>query len=89
LSPFLNQNKHFAPNNSGHSFINDPGMTDTADVRASIKLRFVNTQGHTCVTARTMSLTKKGGKAGKMEFKSLDGTLKVPLNLTHLMKTRR
>ena len=59
-------------------------MTDTAEVKASIKLRFVNTEGRSCVTARTMSLTKK---KTKMEFKSLDGTLKTTTNRNEKVST--
>ena len=59
-------------------------MTDTAEVKASIKLRFVNTEGRSCVTARTMSLTKK---KTKMEFKSLDGTLKTTTNTNEKVST--
>jgi DNA repair protein RAD50 len=59
---------------NGQSFINDPTMTDSTEVKASIKLRYVSSSGVDCVTSRTMSLIKK---KTKMEFKSLDGTVKT------------
>lgn len=59
---------------SGQSFINDPSMTDTAEVKANIKLRFTNRQGHPTVVVRSFQLTKK---RTKMEFKALDGVVRM------------
>jgi len=54
--------------------VNDPGMTDTTEVKASIKLRFNNSGGETNVINRSLQLTKK---KVKLEFKALDGMLKM------------
>ena len=59
---------------SGQSFINDPSMTGKAEVKANIKLRFTNRQGHSTVVVRSFQLTKK---RTKMEFKALDGVVRM------------
>ena len=59
--------------NKGQSFVNDPGMTDATEVKASIKLRFNSASNEVCVLSRSMQLTKK---KVKLEFKQLDGTIK-------------
>ncbi len=59
---------------AGHSFVNDPGITDTTEVKAQIKLRFNNYAGEVNVIARSLQLLKK---AKTMQFKALDGTLKT------------
>lgn len=59
---------------SGQSLVNDPGMTDTAEVKASIKLLFQNRSGKTCVATRSLQVTKK---RTKLEFKAVDGVLKL------------
>jgi DNA repair protein RAD50 len=60
--------------NKGQSFVNDPGMTDSVEVKASIKLRFNNAANEVCILQRSMQLTKK---KVKLEFKQLDGTVKM------------
>jgi len=59
---------------AGHSFVNDPGMTDSSEVKAQIKLRFNNAAGEVNVVSRSLQLTKK---KVKMEFKALDGLLRI------------
>ena len=49
-------------------------MTDTAEVKASIKLLFQNRSGKTCVATRSLQVTKK---RTKLEFKAVDGVLKL------------
>ncbi len=58
--------------NSGQSLINDPGMTDAAEVKAHIKLRFKNRNDHTCVVTRALQVTKK---RTKLEYKALEAAL--------------
>ena len=58
----------------GRSFINDPSMTDTAEVKANIKLRFMNKQGKATVVVRSFQLTKK---KNKLEFKALEGVVRM------------
>lgn len=59
---------------SGQSFINDPSMTESVEVKANIKLRFTNRQGNATVVVRSFQLTKK---RTKMEFKALDGVVRM------------
>ena len=59
---------------SGQAFINDPSMTDSSDVKASIKLKFKNRRGFACVATRLLQLTRK---RSKLEFKALDSILKT------------
>ena len=59
---------------AGHSFVNDPGMTDSSEVKAQIKLRFNNSAGEVNVISRSLQLTKK---AKTMAFKALDGLLRM------------
>lgn len=54
----------------GQSFVNDPGMTNTTEVKAHIKLRFNNQAGYPTVVARSFQVTKK---KSQIQFKSLDG----------------
>ena len=54
----------------GQSFVNDPGMTNTTEVKAHIKLRFNNQAGYPTVVARSFQVTKK---KTQIQFKSLDG----------------
>jgi len=49
-------------------------MTESAEVKAHIKLRYVSASGIDSVTSRSMSLVKK---KTKLEFKSLDGTMRT------------
>lgn len=71
---------------SGQSFINDPSMTESAEVKANIKLRFINRQNTPTVVVRSFQLTRK---RTKMEFKALDGVVKMndkngeKVSLTH------
>ena len=62
---------------AGHSFINDPGMTDSSEVKAQVKLRFNNAAGEVNVVSRSLQLTKK---KVKMEFKALEGMLRIKNN---------
>jgi DNA repair protein RAD50 len=59
---------------SGQSFVNDPSMTDSTEVKANIKLRFLNKRGQAAVVIRSFSLTKK---RTKVEFKALDGKVSM------------
>jgi DNA repair protein RAD50 len=59
---------------NGQSFINDPGMTDSTEVKAHIKLRFINRAGNPSVVVRLFQITKR---RAKLEFKSLDGTVRI------------
>lgn len=52
--------------------INDPGMTDAAEVKAHIKLRFKNRNEHTCVVTRALQVSKK---RTKLEYKALEAAL--------------
>ena len=45
--------------NKGQSFVNDPGLTDATEVKASIRLRFHNAHNEVCILQRSMQLTKK------------------------------
>ena len=58
---------------NGQSFINDPTMTDSTEVKANVKLRFSNKAGKLSVVARSIQLTKK---KARMEFKALDGAIR-------------
>lgn len=59
---------------SGQSFLNDPSMTDSSEVKASIKLQFQNRNEEVCVAVRSLQVVKK---KSKLEFKTLDGVLKT------------
>lgn len=59
---------------SGQSIVNDPTMTDTNEVKASIKLQFTNKAGKKTVTVRSLNITRK---RTKMEFKQLDGVVRT------------
>ena len=58
---------------NGQSFINDPTMTDSTEVKASVKLRFTNKASKPSVVVRSIQLTKR---KTKMEFKALDGVIR-------------
>lgn len=47
-------------------------MTDSAEVKAHIKLRFKNRNNYTCVVTRSLQVTKK---KNKLEYKALDAAL--------------
>lgn len=59
---------------NGQSFVNDPAMTDSSEVKAHVKLRFENRRGATCVAVRSMQVLRK---KNKLEFKALDSVLKT------------
>jgi len=59
---------------SGRSFINDPSMTDTTEVKASVKLRFLNKQSKATVVVRSCQLTKR---RNKLEYKALEGVIRM------------
>eukprot|EP00571_Detonula_confervacea_P010665 CAMPEP_0172307014 /NCGR_PEP_ID=MMETSP1058-20130122/7955_1 /TAXON_ID=83371 /ORGANISM="Detonula confervacea, Strain CCMP 353" /LENGTH=1404 /DNA_ID=CAMNT_0013019073 /DNA_START=130 /DNA_END=4344 /DNA_ORIENTATION=- len=61
-------------NKSGQSFVHDPRSMGQTSVKASIKLRFNNTQGLSMVVARSMEVTQKKTSAS---FKALDGTIRT------------
>lgn len=61
-------------NKSGQSFVHDPRSMGQTSVKASIKLRFNNTQGSSMVVARSMEVTQKKTAAS---FKALDGTIRT------------
>lgn len=49
-------------------------MTDATEVKAHIKLRFQNRSDQTCVSVRSLQVSKK---RSKMEFKALEGVLRT------------
>lgn len=59
---------------SGSSFVNDPTVTDSAEVKANIKLRFRNRAGYPTVVTRSLQVLKK---KAKMEFKALEGVIRT------------
>lgn len=59
---------------SGQSFVHDPRSIGQSSVKASIKLRFTNTEGSSMVVARSMEVTQKTTSAS---FKALDGTIRT------------
>lgn len=60
--------------NKGQSFVNDPTMTESTEVKANIKLRLNNKVGYPCVVTRSLQVQKK---KSKLEFKALDGVIKT------------
>jgi len=65
----------FAPNtSSGQSFVHDPNMSHTPEVKAQIKLSFSTRGKRKVFVSRKMVLKKK---KDKLEFKQLEGALKV------------
>lgn len=58
----------------GQSFVNDPSMTNSSEVKAHIKLRFNNKSGQPTVVARLYQVIRK---KTKLEFKRLDGTVRT------------
>lgn len=63
------------PNSSkGQSFVNDPNVTDSTEVKASIKLRFRNKAGFPCVITRSLQVIKK---KSKLTFQAIDGVIKT------------
>lgn len=58
---------------NGHSFVNDPSMTDATEVKASIRLKFKNKRKLDELVSRSFQLTKK---RSKVEFKAVDGVIK-------------
>ena len=59
---------------SGQTFVNDPSVSDVAEVKANIKLRFRNKAGNPCVVTRSLQLTKK---KARLEFKAMDGVIRT------------
>ena len=59
---------------NGQSFINDPTMTDSTEVKACVKLLFTNKAGKPTCCTRSMQLSKK---KTKLEFKALDGAIRT------------
>eukprot|EP01035_Chromulina_nebulosa_P017058 gene17058-22569_t len=59
---------------SGQSFINDPSMTDCAEVKAQIKLKFHSQRGLVNLAIRSLQLTRK---RTKLEYKALDAVLET------------
>jgi DNA repair protein RAD50 len=59
---------------NGHAFINDPGVTDSTEVKASIKLRFKNKRGQDAVVVRSLQVLKK---KTKLEYKALEGVIRM------------
>jgi DNA repair protein RAD50 len=55
--------------NGGKAFIHDPKISDTADTKASIKLKFCTTQGKEVLAFRSFLLTNK---KDKQEFKKME-----------------
>lgn len=64
----------------GQAFVNDPSMTNSSEVKAHVKLSFLNHTGNKCVVTRSLQVLKKNAtakSAAKLEFKTLDATLKT------------
>ena len=61
-------------NKSGQSFVHDPRAMGQSSVKASIKLRFNNTEGSSMVVARSMEVIQK---KTALSFKALDGTIRT------------
>eukprot|EP01038_Epipyxis_sp_PR26KG_P002143 gene2143-3044_t len=59
---------------AGQSFVNDPAMTDTTEVKAHIKLRFQNRSNETCVSIRSLQVMKK---KAKLEYKALETVMRT------------
>lgn len=59
---------------AGQSFVHDPRSTGQSSVKASVKLRFTNTEGSSMVVSRSMEVTQK---KSTMSFKALDGTVRT------------
>ena len=59
---------------AGQSFVHDPRSIGQSSVKASIKLRFTNTEGLSMVVSRTMEVAQKKTTAS---FKALDGTIRT------------
>lgn len=59
---------------NGQSFVNDPSMTDSTEVKAHIKLRFTNRSDATCVAVRSLQVIKK---KSKLEYKGLENVLRT------------
>ncbi|CUM47929.1 uncharacterized protein AC631_05125 [Debaryomyces fabryi] len=67
------------PNSKGGAFVNDPSIASRSSVTAQVKLAFLNANGKSMITTRTMQLTKKKTRSGVSSntFKTLDGQLAV------------
>lgn len=55
--------------NSGQGFLNDPKMSHKNQVKASVKIKFLDSQGNVITVARFMSVSTKTG--GGLTFKNL------------------
>lgn len=58
----------------GQTFVNDPSVTDTTEVKANIKLRFKNKAGNPCVVTRSLQLSKQ---RTNLKFKAMDGVIRT------------
>ena len=67
------------PNSKGGAFVNDPSIATRNSVTAQVKLAFVNANGKSMITTRTMQLTRRKNRTGlsTSTFKTLDGQLAV------------
>lgn len=59
---------------SGQSIVNDPSMTGENEVKANIKLKFLNKASQPVLVTRALSLSKK---RTRMEFRQLDGVIQT------------
>ncbi|TMW60276.1 hypothetical protein Poli38472_000318 [Pythium oligandrum] len=59
---------------SGHSFIHDPRIAGTNEVKASVRLRLRNRAGKPMVVQRTFQLVQTKSKT---QYKALDGVVRV------------
>jgi DNA repair protein RAD50 len=62
---------------AGHTFVNDPALTDCTEVKANIKLRFIHKRNKVAVVVRSFQLTKK---KATVQFKALDGVIRMTDN---------
>jgi DNA repair protein RAD50 len=58
----------------GQNFLNDPTMTDSTEVKASIKLRFRSKSTRVAVACRSLQVTKT---RSALQFKTLDGVIRT------------
>ena len=59
---------------NGHAFVNDPTITDSTEVKASIKLRFRNKRGQDAVVVRSLQVLRR---KTKLEYKALEGVIRM------------
>ncbi|KAJ1562846.1 DNA repair protein rad50, partial [Cladochytrium tenue] len=61
------------PNSQNGAFVHDPRVANEVEVKAQVKLRFINVNGETCVVTRSLSVTNKGNNT--MTLKTLEAAM--------------